>query len=164
MTISPAAPQASQFPIKAKRSPQASFPRRTSHPLRNPREPNFVTELPNRVVAELEFRARPAWERRAGPVDERLAADDNLREPIGAVAPLHIDGDPEPTDRTGPRSHSRNSTREPPSSIRRGSEARNRTSCREPGAGLSGSRCETPRAIPPAMPSENRSGCRSSGR
>jgi hypothetical protein len=96
MTISPAAPQASQLPIKAKRSQLASFPRRTSHPLRNPREPNFVTELPNRVVAELEFRALPASERRASPVDERLAADDKLREPVGAVAPLHIDGERNP--------------------------------------------------------------------
>jgi hypothetical protein len=37
---------------------------RERSPLADFREPSFVTELSNRVVAELEFRALAAWERR----------------------------------------------------------------------------------------------------
>jgi hypothetical protein len=98
----------------------------------------------DRVVAELEFRALPAWERRASPVDERLAADDNLREPVGAVAPLHIDGERNPLIEPDRALTPGESYAEPPSSIRRRSEDRNTTSYREPGAGHSRSRWGTP--------------------
>jgi hypothetical protein len=88
----------------------------------------------DRVVAELEFRALAAWERRASPVDERLAADDDLREPVGAIALLHIDG--ERTPRTAPRSgFRRNRTCDPGFRYPTRKRARSRTSCRRPAAG-----------------------------